>query len=98
MPWLPIKYRDFYDIPRAFTVEHGDTLYFFDCPFDPRADEFPDFYTVYRLPRQLTGQLDSMSWEDLASLGTVAGRVTTSLVKFDGSKRNYVDAEVFDHL
>jgi hypothetical protein len=34
---LPIRYRDFYDIPRAFVIEHpGETL-FFDCSFDERG-------------------------------------------------------------
>jgi len=37
--WLSIRYRDFYDIPRAVVVEWCDLLYLFDCPFDEEADD-----------------------------------------------------------
>ncbi len=50
MKWLPITYRDFYDVPRAFVVAaRGDWL-FFDCPFDAAADEYRSDYAVYVLP------------------------------------------------
>lgn len=96
--WLPIKYRDFYDIPRAFSVEFRGALYFFDCPFDERADDYPNAYTVYRLPPHAAAQIDGRSWDGLASLGTVIGKVSTHSVALDPSKRRFLDDRVFAQL
>jgi len=51
MTWLPIQYRGFWDVPRAFLVERSGDVYYFDAPFNDRADEYADRYSVYRLPR-----------------------------------------------
>ena len=32
--WIPIRYRDFYDVPRAVVVEFRGKLYLFDSLFD----------------------------------------------------------------
>ena len=48
--WLPIRYRDFYDLPRAVVVEFRDEMYLFDCLFDREIDEYESTYTVYLLP------------------------------------------------
>jgi hypothetical protein len=33
--WIPFRYRDFHDVPRAVVAEYEGDLYLFDCPFDP---------------------------------------------------------------
>ena len=69
MPWTPIRYRDFFDIPRAFVVEYTGDLYFFDCPFDQRVDEYPDHYDVYRLETSAALDLTTDSWQSLSAGG-----------------------------
>jgi hypothetical protein len=98
MTWAPIRYRDFYDIPRAFVVERDGSLFFFDCGFEQRIDDYPDRIRVYRLPSTPAETLDKGSWEGLASLGAFVGEVPTSAVKFDGTKRVAIDDSVFDLL
>lgn len=93
--WLPIRYRDFYDIPRAFVVEnHGETL-LFNCPFDEAADDYPDHYTVIRLDQLAITELDG-SWEHLANRGSTIRQIPTSQVRFDPSRRAAVDAASLD--
>ncbi len=98
MSWLAIQYREFYDIPRAFVVERRAEWYFFDCPFDPETDDYPDYFAVYRLPRQLGDRFEAMSWEALAEIGDLVGRVPASAVEFDQSKRRCINDRVVEVL
>jgi hypothetical protein len=47
-----MTYRDFFDVPRALILEHAGAVYFFDCPFDHSADEYPGFYRVYEMAEE----------------------------------------------
>lgn len=96
--WLPIRYRDFYDIPRMIIVAYRDELYLFDSPFDAKADEYSDWFTVYRLPSSIGERVDEESWEGLPGSGEKIGRVATSDVEFDPSKRRSISSAVFDGL
>jgi hypothetical protein len=48
MDWAPIRYRDFYDLPRIFITSYNGQDYLFDCPFDDELDDYPDSYRVYQ--------------------------------------------------
>jgi hypothetical protein len=95
MALIPIRYRDFYDVPRAFVVQRAGSLHFFDCPFDDRIDEYPDRYTVYRLDATLSPALDVGSWESLANKGERIGEVPTQCVQFDPTRRAAIDDSIF---
>lgn len=97
-PWIPIRYRDFYDIPRAFVIQRGDEAFLFDCPFDDGLDDYAEHYLVTRLTRSAAARVDEPSWQDLASQGSLVGRVAANLVRFDSTRRSAVDAAVLDHL
>jgi hypothetical protein len=93
---VPSQTGDFYDVPRAFVVQHAGSLYFFDCPFDDRIDEYPDRYTVYRLDATLSPALDVGSWEALANKGERIGDVLTQRVQFDSTRRAAIDNSIFE--
>jgi hypothetical protein len=95
---LPIRYRDFYDVPRAIVVELDGALYLFDCRFDPELDDYEGQYIVYRLPEDLSDDLERMSWTDLDHRGQRVGAVDVSAVEFDPTRRSSIDARVFDLL
>lgn len=95
---LAIEYRDFYDVPRIFVVNHRGTVYLFDCPFDQELDEYPDIYKVFVLPPGSYSDL-SRSWDDLASRATAyLGEVPVKSVQFDSTKRREIDISVMDEL
>lgn len=95
---LPIQYRDFYDVPRIFLVNHRGTVYLFDCPFNQELDEYPDVYKVFVLPPDSCSDL-SGSWENLASRATAyLGEVPVKSVQFDSTKRREIDTGVMDEL
>jgi hypothetical protein len=98
MAWLPIKYREFYDVPRAIVVERDGEFYLFDSPFDGDADEYPAYFAVYRLSAYVASQLDSGSWEGLAAQSELLGRVAVEAVEFDPSRRSLMNDEVFNLL
>lgn len=95
---LSIQYRDFYDVPRIFLVNHRGTIYLFDCPFDEGLDEYPDIYKVFVLPPDSCSDL-SGSWDDLASHATAyLGDIPVKSVQFDSTRRREIDADVIDEL
>jgi len=51
MAMIPIKqYRDFWDIPRIFLVEYGNSLFLFDCEFDEQKEDYGNVFHVYLMP------------------------------------------------
>jgi len=95
---VQIQYRDFYDFPRMFVAVYQGTQYLFDGSFDDNLDEYPDEYRVFMLP-WLTAEQLSTSWKSLPEKATrVVGQVATSDVSFDPTKRQWIDAAVFDRL
>ncbi len=92
--WIPIRYRDFHDIPRAFVIEDSGELLLFDCPFDDEAGDYSVSYVVIRLDPSANAVVDQPSWTDLSKLGSVIGHVPAADVRFDPTKRVAVSAEV----
>lgn len=93
--WLPIRYRDFYDVPRLIVIELDTAIFVLDCPFDETLDEYPDQYLVYRLPLDAKVKLNDLAdWRPVLSGLTSLGSVRLDAVRFDESKRKYVDAGV----
>ena len=96
--WAAINYRDFWDFPRIFFLTDSGQLYLFDCPFDEETEDFSGEYRVYLMPPLSTEELDG-SWAGIPQRATAdLGRVPTSAVRFDPTKRKFVDASVLDAL
>lgn len=92
--WLPIRYRDFYDIPRAFVVEYAGELLLFDCLFSQELDDYEENYTVYRIHDDLRNRIDAISWTDLGRRSIRTGVIPTDAVEFDPTKRQAIKASV----
>ena len=96
--WLPMRYRDFYDVPRLVAVEYHGRVYLFDSPFDDRLDDYADEYAVYRLPKAEVASLDNPSWEGLVAASEQIGTVKVSDVTFDETGRACLNDSVFTRL
>lgn len=94
MSWLPISYREFYDVPRAFVVECRGRVLFFDCPFDEATDDYPVGYEVYQLSKEGEHIAQGSTWERLALYGRRLGSVPVNKVLFDPTRRAAIDDEV----
>jgi hypothetical protein len=93
-----ILYRDFWDVPRMFIVQHDGQRYLFDCKFNQSADEYEDMYQVYALPELTENELDG-SWEGLSEKAEVhIGEVLVSSVVFDPTKRRAIDPIIIDEV
>ena len=98
MNWVPIRYRDFFDVPRIFIATYEGTRYLFDCPFDDELDEYLDCYRVYVLPETLEDELKG-SWERLPEHAErLLGTVPVAEVQFDPTKRQYINPSVIEPL
>ncbi len=96
--WLEIRYREFYDIPRAMVVDWNGDTYLFDCAFDYDEDEYEASYTVYLLPDEVSSQLGETSWTDLGHRGARVGAVPTSAAQFDATRRRQLNVSIFEAL
>src|SRR5437879_9676841 len=96
--WVPIRYREVWDVPRIFLAAHGSDLLLFDCPFDEDTEDYPDLYHVYLMP-PLTEQELTGSWGNLADRAIEhLADVPIARVEIDPSIRQSVDAELLDEL
>ena len=93
--WLPMTYREFYDVPRAFTVLTRGEWLLFNCPFDEVSGDYGTEYLVYALPGPppATG-----SWANLATSTRLRGRFGVSAVTFDSTKRKFVSEESIEQF
>jgi len=94
--WLPFRYRDFYDIPRAIVVSWQGVTYLLECLFDDALDDYLPRFDVYRLPASAVPHADERSWVGLHERGEVIGTVDAAGVVFDETKRAFLHASVFE--
>lgn len=96
--YIPIQYRDFYDIPRIFLLRHKEHLLLLDSPFDDYIDEYSSFYDVYLMP-ELSQEMLEGSWARLQeSASRLLGRIPVAAVKFDITSRKTVDSSSLEAL
>jgi hypothetical protein len=96
--FVPIKYRDFYDIPRLFLVETNALCVLFDGRFDPAIDDYSPVYEVHLLPMPTASELAG-DWNDLiARSHRCVGTVRTSEVEFDSTRRQFINASILDRF
>lgn len=96
--WLPIRYRDFYDIPRAIVVQNHGRTYLMISRFDDELDEYAADYAIYELPADVAVGIDDMSWVDLELRGAIVGVIPTSSVQFDSTRRAELDSGALDGI
>lgn len=96
--WIPIRYREFYDIPRSFVISYDKCAYLFACEFDDALDEYPDAYQIYRIEPEHLSRVDQDSWTQLADAGTRIGVIPTRAVRFDSTRRKAVEASIVEFL
>ena len=87
--WLPIRYRDFWDVPRLLVVETGDRVLLLDSAFDDVLDEFSPEYSVYDLPALALASAGH-DWRYLSQGGRLLGKIRVSDVTFDDTRRNAI--------
>lgn len=96
MSTLPIEYREFYDLPRAFLVRNGGQCFFFSCRFEDAIDEYASDYSIYLMP-DLGPEDISGSWDDLEQRAVrFIGKIPVAVVVFDPTKRRSIDETAFD--
>lgn len=96
--WTSIRYREFWDVPRIFLVPYQGNWFLFDCRFDEVAEDFPDSYRVYIIPKPSEEELAG-SWDKLHEKATqCSGEVPITRVHFDPSKRREIDTKILNEL
>jgi hypothetical protein len=95
--WVPILYRDFWDVPRLIFVRSNARHYLLVCSFDDARDDYGDEYVVYLVPPTISVE-DTKDWSDLLRAGHRIGVIPVSQVEFDETKRKGVSARVLELL
>jgi hypothetical protein len=89
--WLPIEYRDFWDVPRVLVVRVTSGTLLLECPFDEAIDAYAAEFKVYRLPAAVAATLPD-DWTSLAQLGVPIGAIPVKDVRFDTTRRQSIEA------
>lgn len=95
--WIPILYRDFWDLPRAVVFSHGDRTIYLLCRQDDEEGDYLDHYDVYVI-RGRPADLVSGSWIGLESTGTYVGRLPIDELRLDPTRRRAVHVESVRNL
>jgi hypothetical protein len=99
MGWIPIRYRDFYDVPRVFALKSRGNWLLFDCPFDEAADEYREDYAVYLPDATAAASLEEGAWPTSASDGLAPiATVPVRTVTFDPTRRQAVRRELLSGI
>src|SRR5688572_9320712 len=98
MTWLPIRYAEFYDVPRAFAIEHEGDVLVFNCPFDDEADDYATLYRAYRIPDTSLAALEHLSLNAMVEQGRPIGSVAAEAIRFDPTLRGAVDSSFLTTL
>jgi hypothetical protein len=94
--WSPIRYRDFYDVPRIFVAEHAGVAYMFESRFRDAEDDYSDQYSIYTLSPAIVQGLDQTSdWAALLTDAKLVGQIAVNAVRFDETRRGFVSNEVY---
>jgi len=93
---IPFTYGEFYDVPRMVRFQFDGEWYFLRSEFDEEADEYTDFYDVYRLPFRSDEEIRATP-EYWMNLGDDAhlGRIPIADIGLDFRRRNSLDAGAF---
>lgn len=95
----PFRYGGFYDVPRCLSFRYLGIRLLLQSAFDDDVDEYPSDYSIYVVPESTDDSQpicnpEFLNKTPMACIGTIAiDRVT-----FDPSKREAVDASIFDEL
>ena len=93
---IPIRYVEFYDVPRIVVARHSGKLLRLLSGFNEKLDAYPDRYSVYVLPETV---LAKGSWEFLEDTNLPClGEVLIKDVRFDATKRRTLDPGILDKL
>lgn len=93
-PWVPIVYREFYDVPRIVVFEVGGVEHCLHCAFDEATDDYPSSYSFYRLSS--TGMAGD--WTRLPQDAVLLGSIPVDAVRFDETRRSSLDLASLRHL
>jgi hypothetical protein len=93
---LPIKYMGYHDVPLVFLTRHHNQTFLFECPFLNDLEDYAEAYKVYLMPEIEDADLPK-DWTRLAARATrFIGEVSVDKARFDDTRRQAVDAGVFD--
>ena len=96
--WTPMRYREFWDVPRIFLVPYQGIWFLFECPLDEAVEDFRDSYRLYVIPQGSEEELAG-SWDRLHEKATqYSGEVAVAQVHFDSSKRREIETKILDDL
>lgn len=93
--WLPIEYREFYDVPRLLTVaDDMGRVFMLDCPFNDEKDDYEDFYRVLLVRDDDLPRLPESDWRPVLERSRYVGVIPISRVVFDPTRRSSVQSQL----
>lgn len=96
--WVSIAYREFYDVPRCVVVRLGDRFYYLKSDFLEQLDDYDRDFSVFLLSPDAENRVASPDWTSLEDGSVLLGRIPVDSVRFDESRRRYIDASALERF
>lgn len=93
-----LGYGAFYDFPHEVCVAIGDRILALKCEFDPIQDDYQDYYLVSELAGATTDDFYTGKSTYWTYEAMPIGQVSLSDVRFDASKRTYLQSVRLEDL
>ena len=91
--WTRIEYRDYWDFARCFHLTYRNLDLVFDAPFLEIADEYSDYFVVYK------GSLgEGDVWFNRYRDWGISHIVPVDSITLDETKRQYISKECLDRM
>lgn len=93
--WLPIKYWNYWDFVRSFSVVWQETVFVFDTPFLEEEDEWANYFDVSRYKK--TEETSESAFRP-AGVSIGSWRVAVSDVTLDKTRKSFLDPSILTKL
>jgi len=96
---VEFRYGGYWDFPRTIVLRYRSAIFLLHGLFNEGRDEFPEDYSVYRVPVSTEDALEIESWmfwpnESFEYLG----QLPIQSITFDPTQRKALDASILDSM
>ena len=96
---IPFTYSGFHDVPLGIVLWYRGTVVLLTRDFNEELDNYEDEYSVYETPESAIEELARSSWAfSYEKDRKLLGRIPVTSVKFDSTRRKYLNPRFLDHL
>ena len=96
--WLPIRYWNYWDFARSFSVEREGKVFVFDTPFLEEEDEWANYFDVYEIGELMAGEEPKDFWLNTAHDQMKRWSIPVCDVVLDKTRKSLIHQSIFEQV